>query len=151
MRWRGRRGTPGPPGPPTTPQQEMDDIVRRLDYLHGNTPDASPDNSREQNSRIIARKNNEKFANQQVKQRQRQISNLPKRIVDKIKSSMNFNFPETPPPTPQDQEEDYWHGFEQNWVGTPTPAPISGPLQSLLVAHFLLEQASIIFQDQLLK
>ena len=91
----GRR--PGPPDPPTTPQQEMDDIVRRLDYLRGNTPDVSPDNTREQNSRIIVRKNNKKFVNQQVKQRQREISNLPKGIVNKRKSSMNFNFPETPP------------------------------------------------------
>ena len=59
--------TPCSPGPPTTPQQEMDDIVRRLDYLRGNMPDISPDNTREQNSRIITRKNNEKFVNQQVK------------------------------------------------------------------------------------
>ena len=79
-------GTPVLPGPPTTPQQEMDDIVRRLDYLRGNTPDVSPDNTREQNSRIIVRKNNEKFVNQQVKQRQREISNLPKGIVNKRKS-----------------------------------------------------------------
>ena len=91
----GRR--PGPPDPPTTPQQEMDDIVRRLDYLRGNTLDVSPDNTREQNPRIIERKNNEKSVNQQVKQRQREISNLPKGIVNKKKSSMNFNFPETPP------------------------------------------------------
>ena len=41
----GGGGTPGLPGPPTTPQQEMDDIVRRLDYLLGNTPDVSPDNT----------------------------------------------------------------------------------------------------------
>ena len=53
---RGTPGPPGPPGPPTTPQQEMDDIVRSLDYLRGNTPDVSPDNTREQNSRIIAQK-----------------------------------------------------------------------------------------------
>ena len=59
--------TPCSPGPPTTPQQEMDDIVRRLDYLRGNMPDISPDNTREQNSRIITRKNNKKFVNQQVK------------------------------------------------------------------------------------
>ena len=123
----GGGGTPGLPDPPTTPQQETDDIVRRLDYLRGNRPDVSPDNTREQNSRIIARKNNEKFVNQQVKQRQREISNLPKRIVNKRKSSMNLNFPETPPQTPQDQEEDYWHDVEQNWLGTPAPAPISGP------------------------
>ena len=70
---RGTPGPPGPPGPPTTPQQEMDDIVRSLDYLRGNTPDVSPDNTREQNSRSIAQKNNEKFVNEQVKQRQREI------------------------------------------------------------------------------
>ena len=52
---------------------------------------------------------------------------MPKRIVNKRKSSMNLNFPETPPPTPQDQEEDYWHDVERNWLGTPAPAPISGP------------------------
>ena len=68
---RGGGGTPGPLGLPTTPQQEMDDIVRRLDYLCGNMPDLSPDKTREQNSRIILRKNNEKFVNQQFKQRQR--------------------------------------------------------------------------------
>ena len=53
------------PGPgltlPRPPQQEMEDIVRRLDFLRGNTPDVSPDNTREQNSRIIARKNQERF------------------------------------------------------------------------------------------
>ena len=118
--------TPGPPGPPRIPQQEMDEIARSLDYLRGNTPDISPNNTREQNSRIVARKNNEKFVNQQVNQRQREISNLPKGIVNKRKSSMNFNFPETPPRTPQDQEDDYWRDVEQNWFGTPA-APISGP------------------------
>ena len=47
----------------------MDEIARRLDYLRVNMLDVSPDNTREQNSRIIGRKNNEKFVNQQVKQR----------------------------------------------------------------------------------
>ena len=42
---------------------------------------------------------------------------------------MNFNFPETPPQTPQDQEENYWRDVEQNQLVTPAPAPISGPLQ----------------------
>ena len=50
----GDDGTPGPGLPPRTPQQEMEDIVRRLDFLWGNPPDVSPDNTREQNSRIIA-------------------------------------------------------------------------------------------------
>ena len=58
----GDEGTPSPGSlPPRTPQQEMEDIVRRLDFLRGNTPDVSPDNTREQNSRIIARKNQERF------------------------------------------------------------------------------------------
>ena len=96
----GGEGMPGPPGSPTTLQQEMDDIVRSLNYLGGNMPDVSPDNTRKQNSRIIARKNDEKFVNQQVKQRQREISNLPNGIVNNRKSSMNFNFPETPPRMP---------------------------------------------------
>ena len=42
----------------------MDEIAQRLDYLCGNTLDVSPNNTREQNSRIIARKNNEAFVNQ---------------------------------------------------------------------------------------
>ena len=73
-------------------------------------------NTREQNSEIIAQKTNEKFVNQQVKQRQREISNLPKGIVNKRKLSMNFNFPETnpPPQTPQHQQEDYCCDVEQN-------------------------------------
>ena len=50
-----------------------------------------------------------------------------KELLIKKKSSMNFNFPETPPRTPQDQEEDYWRDVEQNWLGTPAPTPISGP------------------------
>ena len=44
---------PGPP-PPRTSQQEIYDIVRRLDILRGNTQDVSPDNNPAQNSRIIA-------------------------------------------------------------------------------------------------
>ena len=48
--------TPCPPGPPTTPQQEMDDIVRRLDYLRGNMPDISPDNTREQILELLREK-----------------------------------------------------------------------------------------------
>ena len=80
-------GTPGPQ-PPRTTQQETDDVTRRLDYLRGNTSDVSPYNTRLQNSRIIARKNNEKFVNKQVKERQREISNLLKGAVHKRKSSI---------------------------------------------------------------
>ena len=67
---------PGPPRPPKTPQQEIDEITQRLDRLCSNTLDASPYNTREENYKIIARKNNEKFVNQQIKQRQRELSKL---------------------------------------------------------------------------
>ena len=49
-----------------------------------------------------------------------------KGIVKKRKSSMNFNFSDTPPPTPQEQD-DYWCDVEQNQFGTPA-TPSSGPL-----------------------
>ena len=55
-------GTPGPL-PPQTPQQEMEEIYRRLDALKGNTLDVSPYNTRAQNSAIIVQKDNEKFVN----------------------------------------------------------------------------------------
>ena len=45
-----------PPGPPTTPRQEMEDIVRKLDYLRGDTPDVSPYNTREQDSKNFCEK-----------------------------------------------------------------------------------------------
>ena len=70
--------SPDPP-PPRTPQQEMKDIVRRLDILRGNTPDVSPSNTPTQNSRIIARQNEERFQNRQIREREREISNIPKR------------------------------------------------------------------------
>ena len=85
---------PGPP-PPITPHQEMEDTVRRLDILQGNTPDVSPANTPAQNSRIIAQQNEERFQNRQI--REREISNIPKGIVNKRKSSTNFNFPDMSP------------------------------------------------------
>ena len=88
--------------PQMTVQEEMNDIVRRLNYLRGNTPDVSPDNTPLQNSRVVARKNNEKFVNQQIKERQREIANIPKGTVNNRKSSTNFNFPDTPPQTPEE-------------------------------------------------
>ena len=91
-------GMPGPgPPPPITPQQEMEDTVRRLDILRGNTPDVSPANTPAQNSRIIARQNEERFQNRQIREREREISNIPKGIVNKRKSSTNFNFPDMTP------------------------------------------------------
>ena len=64
---------PGPPLP-RTPQQEIVDTVRRLDILRGNIPDVSPDNTPAQNSRIIARQNQERFQNRQIKERQKELS-----------------------------------------------------------------------------
>ena len=98
---RGDDGTPGPgPPPPRTPQQEIDDIVRRLDILRGNTQDVSPDNTPAQNSRIIARQNQERFQNRQIRERKRELSNIPKGIINKMKLSIYFNFPDTAPQTP---------------------------------------------------
>ena len=79
-------GTPGPGLPlPRTLQEEMEDIVRRLDFLRENTPDVSPDNTREQNSRIIPQKNQGRFQNRQIKEREKELSNIPKGIINKRK------------------------------------------------------------------
>ena len=130
----GDDGTPGPP-PPKTPQQEMDDIVRRLDFLRGNTPYVSPNNAREQNAKIIARKNQEKFQNRQIREREKEIKNVPKGIINKRKSSLNFNFPETPPYTlPRDDFSRYLHPSSS----TPTQDDFSRSLQPS--PHFLEPQ-----------
>ena len=78
----------------------MKDIVRRLDFIRGNTPRVSPDNTREQNSRIIAQKNQERFQNMRIKEREKELSYIPIGVINKRKSSINFNFPDTPPYTP---------------------------------------------------
>ena len=91
----GNDGMPGPgPLPPRTPQQEMEVVVRRLDFLRGNTPDVFPDNTMEQSSRIIAWKNQEKIQNRQIKEREKELSSIPKGIINKRKWSINF--PDTP-------------------------------------------------------
>ena len=104
----------------------MEEITKRLDRLRGNTQDVSPYHTREENSRIIARKNNEKSLNQQIKQRQRELSKLPKEIVNRRRSSINFRLPDRPSLTPQVQDE-YWRDVEQNWLSTPTPTISSSP------------------------
>ena len=78
----------------------MNDIVRRLDILRENTPDVSPDNTPAQNSRFIALQNQERFQNGQIRERERELSNIPKGIINKRKSRINFNFPDTSPQTP---------------------------------------------------
>ena len=49
---------------------------------------------------------------------------MPKGIVNKRRSSINFRLPDTPPLTPQEQDE-YWHDVGENWLGTPA-STISG-------------------------
>ena len=70
-------------------------------------------------------KNNEKFVNQRIKQRQKELSKLPKGIANNKRSSINFKLPDTPPLTPQEQDE-YWRDVGENWLGTPA-STISGP------------------------
>ena len=73
---RGDDGMPSPgPPPPRNLQQEMEDIVWRLDILRGNTSDVSPANTPAQNSRIIAWQNEERVQNRQIREREREISN----------------------------------------------------------------------------
>ena len=57
----------------------MDEITKRLNFLRGTIPDVSPDNTREKNSRIIARKNQERFQNRQIREREREIKKHSKR------------------------------------------------------------------------
>ena len=117
----GGNGTPdsGPPSP-RTPQQEMDDIVRRLDNLRENSLDVSPDNTPAQSSGIIPRQIQKRFQIRQIRQREREISNIPKGIINKRKSSINFNFPDTPPQTPFQRSNR--REFDEDEEGFP-PAP----------------------------
>ena len=95
----GSRGTPRPGlGLPKT--KSINDLTQRLDCLRGNTEEVSPYNMPQQNSRIIAQKNNEKFLNRQINQRQKELSKLPKRIVKNRRSTINFKLPATSPSTP---------------------------------------------------
>ena len=78
----GDDGTSGAGPPlPRTPQQEMDHIVRRLDILRGNTPDVSPDNTAAQNSRIIARKNQENFKTDKLKREKKNFQTYQKELL----------------------------------------------------------------------
>ena len=62
----------------------MDEITRRLDRLRGNAPlEVLPFNAKEENSRIIARKNWHKVLDQQPNQRQKELYQLPKGNVKK--------------------------------------------------------------------
>ena len=95
----------------------MNENTKRLSFLQGNTSDVSPDNTREQNSRIITQKHQERFQNRQIRERERKIKNIPKGIITKRKSSLNFSFPETPPFTPP--RDDFSHYLQPPSSSTP--------------------------------
>ena len=69
----------------------------------GTPPRLPPDiycrNSSVENSRRIAQANDERFQNRRLREREREISNIPRGIV-KSRKSMDINFPDTPPATP---------------------------------------------------
>ena len=84
-----------------------------------------PHNTPQQNSRIIAQKNNEKFLNRQINKRQKELSKLPKGIIKNRRSTINFKLPDTPPST----QDNYWADVDQNWIAGGSPStPLSGPL-----------------------
>ena len=64
----------------------------RIDILGGNTP--------AENSRRIAEADEERFQNRRLREREREVSNIPRGIIKSRKSSLNINFSDTPPPTP---------------------------------------------------
>ena len=133
--------------PLKTLQQEMDEITKRLNFLWGNTHDVSPDNTREQNSRIIAQKNQEIFQNRQIRERERETKNIPKGIINKRKFSLNFNFPEMPPYTPP--RDDFSRYLQPTSSSTPIQDEFLHNLQPS--PHFLEPQEprelSFLFSD----
>ena len=105
-------------------------MQRRLDRRRGNV--VLLQNTPEQNSKIIQQQNTEKFMNGPLRQREKELSSLPKGNVSKkrssIRSSLNFRLPETQPTTPFD---DYWDGVADQWIshetllsGPPKPPPL---------------------------
>ena len=121
---KGPGGTPGrTPVPPKTPLDDVDELQKRLDRLRGNN--VSPHNTPEQNAKIIQRKSTEKFINEQLRQGEKELSNLPKGNVENkrssIRSSLKFRLPETPPATPFD---DYWDDVADQWIKSTS---VSGP------------------------
>ena len=60
------------------PEQEMEEITRKLNFRRGNTTELSPNNTPELNSSIIARQNAEKFQNRQIREREKEIRKIQK-------------------------------------------------------------------------
>ena len=63
-------------------------------------PDLYVENTPAENSRRIAHANEERFQNRRLREREREISNIPRGIVKTRKNSMAKNFPDTPHATP---------------------------------------------------
>ena len=106
------------PGPNLWKKNSRTRNGRRFNFLQGNTTELSPNNTPELNSSIIARQNAEKFQNRQIREREKEIRNIPKGIIKKRKSSLNFNFPETPPYTPP-REDDFSCYLRPSFGSTP--------------------------------
>ena len=59
-------------------------------------------NSPQENSRRVAQANEERFQNRILRDRERDVSNIPRGIVRSRRTILNINLPETTPPTPFD-------------------------------------------------
>ena len=131
-----KKGTGGTPGRTrkkggSLDNVDDDELQRRFYRLWGNV--VSPQNTPEQNSKIIQQQNSETFLSRQLRQREKELSSLPKGNVGKkrssIRLSLNFRLSENPQATPT--LDDYWDGFADQWI--PHNTPLSGPseLQAL--------------------
>ena len=127
-------GTPKRGGP----LDDDDELQTSLDRLRGNV--VLPQNTPEQNSKIIQRQNSEKYLNRQLRQRAKELSSLLKGNVGKkrssIRSSLKFRLPETPPTTPT--IDDYWDGGADQWI--PHNTPLSGPPEPAALSFFVYER-----------
>ena len=65
-------------------------------------------NTLAENSRQIAQANDERFQNRRLREREREISSIPRVIVKSRRSSMDISFPDTSPPTPYTPYRDYF-------------------------------------------
>ena len=112
---KGPGGTPG--GMPVkviTAIDDDDELLRRLNRLHGNV--SAPDIEYE------------KFYNRRLKQQQKELTGLKKGAkgnVSKkrwsIEPDLKFRLPDTLPPS----FDDYWDGVADQWI--PNNTPLSGP------------------------
>ena len=62
-------------------------------------PDLYGGNSPQENSRRVAQTNEERFQNTILRDREREISNIPRGIVKSRKNSLNIHLSKTTPPT----------------------------------------------------